>query len=56
MAEDFKRGPHDSLIEKAIAAKGPGYSEVSARTFRTDGSPSWRRWWRRRTRRRSRRP
>ncbi len=36
MADDFKRGPHDSLIEEAIAAKGPGYSEVSARTFRTD--------------------
>jgi hypothetical protein len=36
MAEDFKRGPHDSLIEEAIAAKGPGYSEASARTFRTD--------------------
>jgi hypothetical protein len=36
MVENFKRGPHDSLIEEAIAAKGPRYSESSARTFRTD--------------------
>jgi hypothetical protein len=34
--DEFKRAPHDSLIEEAIQAKGPGYSEVSARTFRTD--------------------
>jgi hypothetical protein len=33
---EFKRAPHDSLIEEAIQAKGSGYSESSARTFRTD--------------------
>lgn len=33
---EFKRAPHDSLIEEAIQAKGPGYAEASARTFRTD--------------------
>jgi hypothetical protein len=32
----FKRAPHDSIIEEAIQAKGPRYSEASARTFRTD--------------------
>jgi hypothetical protein len=36
MSNDFKRAPHDSLIDEAIAAKGPDYSEASARTFRTD--------------------
>jgi hypothetical protein len=36
MADGFKRSPHDSLIEEAIQAKGPGYSEASERTFRTD--------------------
>ena len=36
MADGFKRLPHDSLIEEAIQAKGPGYAESSARTFRTD--------------------
>ena len=34
--EGFKRGPHDSLIEEAIEAKGQGYSEASVRTFRSD--------------------
>ncbi|HVK07601.1 MAG TPA: hypothetical protein VM597_02375 [Gemmataceae bacterium] len=34
--DDFKRARHDSLIEEAIRQKGPGYSESSARTFRTD--------------------
>jgi len=34
--DDFKRAPHDSLIEEAIHTKGPSYSESSARTFRTD--------------------
>ena len=36
MGDGFKRAPHDSLIEEAIQAKGPGYAEASARTFRTD--------------------
>jgi hypothetical protein len=34
--DEFKRSPHDSLIEEAIRAKGPSYSEASARTLRTD--------------------
>jgi hypothetical protein len=34
--DGFERAPHDSLIEEAIRAKGPGYAEASARTFRTD--------------------
>jgi hypothetical protein len=34
--EDFKRTPHRSLIEEAILAKGPNYSESSAHTFRSD--------------------
>jgi hypothetical protein len=34
--DGFKRSPHDSLIEEAIQAKGPGYSEASIMTFRTD--------------------
>jgi hypothetical protein len=34
--ESVKRTPRESLIEEAIQSKGPGYSEASARTFRTD--------------------
>jgi len=34
--DEFKRAPHDSLIEEAIRGKGPDYAEASARTFRTD--------------------
>ena len=34
--DSFRRSPHDSLVEEAIQAKGPGYAEASARTFRTD--------------------
>ena len=33
---EFKRSPHPSLIEEAIAAKGPNYSPASVRTFRSD--------------------
>ena len=34
--DGFKRAPHTSLIEEAIQAKGSGYVESSAQTFRTD--------------------
>jgi len=34
--ENFKRAPQTSLVEEAIRAKGPEYSEASAQTFRSD--------------------
>ena len=35
-ANGYKRSPRPSLIETAIAAKGPSYSAASAVTFRSD--------------------
>jgi len=34
--ENFRRAPRGSLVEESIRAKGPGYSDASAQTFRSD--------------------
>ena len=36
--EGFKRAAHENLIEETIDRKGAGYSEASAKTFRSDAS------------------